>query len=174
MTSNFSYTISCHPEGNNQLSYAGSEEILQVCTHSYYNSRMGFSDDDEDLFPSMSSHESVDRTRDAAKKKELMRKLEQQMGAGKATEAKKAGLLSKMGLKALKDKLAGNSASKERQKEEAQKKEEEGLASGTKTLMKEEQQQVMGAHDSQDADTMIERQESEKDVSDEETPMQPG
>ena len=135
---------------------------------------MPLSDDDDDVLSSLSSSKRYERA-DKGKKDALKRRIEKKMGAEKAAKADKASLLSKMGLKALKDKLAGKKdAETKRKNEEEQKAEEDGIAGGTKTLMQEEKAQMQTAQDRPDVDTMIERQEQEQDISDEETPMQPG
>ena len=135
---------------------------------------MGFSDDDKDFVPS-SSNEDYFTSADHGKRKEFLQSIKKEMGSVGEAKAKETELRSQVSLSALKPQLVTEGAKDEEKKrtEEEQKK-EKSKAPKTKTQKEKEEAMVEGAQDNPDVDTMLERENTKPEVSDEETQSEPG
>jgi len=130
--------------------------------------------DDKDAPSSSSSRRRFDRA-DGGKKEELKKQIKENVGMEKQQDMQKAELASQVNLQSLKSQLAGKQdEEKKRREEDAEATEEKSTAPKTKSLKEREEAQVQNAHETLDADTLIQREEAQQEVSDEETTPEPG
>ncbi|MDP6561336.1 MAG: hypothetical protein QF793_00240 [Candidatus Peribacteraceae bacterium] len=130
--------------------------------------------DDDDLTPSFSSEKRFTRA-DKGKKEKLMKRIKAKFGMEKKSDVQKAELQSQMNLHELKSELAGKRDEEtKRRKEEEEKADKESSAPKTKTQKEREEGEIETAQDTLDADTLIERQEQQQEITDEETTSEPG
>lgn len=128
--------------------------------------------DDDDFLPESSKDYSK---ADLGHKDLLREKIQKEMGDQKASEVLHAELQSKSDLQSLKDSLAGaHDEETKRKQDEAERKREQSSAPKTKSLKEEEQSAVETAQDQATPDQLLQQQQSQPDVSDEETQTQPG
>ena len=134
---------------------------------------VSMSGDDDDILPSFSKQEAFTRA-DRGKKEEVQMRAHQKFGLERDANLKEAELKSKVSLNTLRDELHTKDDADQKRKEADEKSKEQSRAPKTKTLKEKEEAQTTTAQDRPDTDTMISRQEDEKQVSDEEVQREPG
>ena len=103
-----------------------------------------------------------------------MKRIKAKFGMEKKSDVQKAELQSQMNLHELKSELAGKRDEEtKRRKEEEEKADKESSAPKTKTQKEREEGEIETAQDTLDADTLIERQEQQQEITVEETTSEP-
>jgi hypothetical protein len=131
-------------------------------------------DDDKDAPASFSSHKRFTRA-DKGKKDALKKKIKEKVGMEKESDKQKVDLKSQMNLQSLKNEFAGKKDQETKRKKEVEEKaKERSTAPKTKSIKEREESLLENAHERIDADTLIQREEAQADLSDEETTPEPG
>lgn len=128
--------------------------------------------DDKDA-PSSTSSGRLDRA-DHGKKDALKKQIKEKFGTEKQTDIQKAELKSQMNLRELQSSISDEDHKNEEQKQQAAEAAEKSTAPKTKSLKQQEEAMTEDAHETIDTDTLLEREQSQPEISDEETSTQPG
>lgn len=136
-----------------------------------YNYHMSLKDDKDGL---SSSSRRFDRA-DGGKKEELKKQIKEKVGMEKQTDMQKVDLKSDMNLQMLKSEIAGKQDEETKRKTQAEEKaKERSTAPKTQSLKEREDAAMETAHEKVSSDELIQREQSQKEVADEEATAEPG